>query len=275
MRPLSGKVALVTGAAHGQGRAHALRLAHDGADVIAMDVCAQATEVGYPLGTSAELDETAAMIEAEGVRAYAGVADVRDRDALRDVLAATADAFPRLDVIVANAAVSGHSRFLEYPQDRWDAIIDINLTGTFKLLQTFIPRMVDAGNGGSIVLMSSVAGLKGIPFTAAYVSSKHAIQGLMSVLALELGEHGIRVNTLNPGAVRTPMTEDDALVALFQDNDADSALFGRSYAPLLPLPEGGFIDPATVSAAVSWLASDDARFVTGTAFPMEAGVLLR
>jgi (+)-trans-carveol dehydrogenase len=135
--------------------------------------------------------------------------------------------------------------------------------------------MIAAGNGGSVVLMSSVAGLKGIPFTGAYVASKHAIQGLMKVLALELAEHRIRVNTVNPGGVETPMTEDTRLLALFENSDADSVLFGRSYAPVLPLPSGGLLSASHVSAAIAWLVSDEAQFITGTALPIDAGAVLR
>ncbi|MEV4418705.1 mycofactocin-coupled SDR family oxidoreductase [Patulibacter sp. NPDC049589] len=275
MGRLSGKTALVTGAAHGQGRAFAIRLAREGADVIVTDVCAQAADVGYPLGTSAELDETVRLVEAEGRRAHAAVADVRDRDALAAAMAATAEAFPRLDVLVANAGIQRHTRILDCPPEQWQAIIDINLTGTFNVIQAFVPRMVSAGNGGSVIVMSSVAGLKSIPFCGPYVASKHGIQGLMRALAQELGEHGIRVNTLNPGGVESPMTEDRSLLDLFGNGDADSTFFNASYVPLLPLPESGFLSTDDISAAVAWLASDESAFVTGTAIPIEAGALVR
>jgi SDR family mycofactocin-dependent oxidoreductase len=272
---LEGKTALITGAAHGQGRAHAVRFAREGADVIVTDLGGpSAVDVDYDLGTTSELEETVRLIEQEGQRGYAGTADIRDRAALQALRDATAEEFPKLDIIVANAGVTGHGRILEVTPEQWDQHIGINLTGAFNTIQTFLPRMLEGGTGGSIVITSSVAGMKGLPFFAAYSSAKHGLQGLMAVLAQELAEHAIRVNTVNPGPVGTPMTQNDSILKLFTD-DKTMALFQGSFTPMLPLPAEGWMDPEDVTNAVLWLASDESRNVTGHAIPVDAGVMVR
>jgi SDR family mycofactocin-dependent oxidoreductase len=272
---LEGKTALVTGAAHGQGRAHAVRFAREGADVIVTDLAdPTAVDVDYDLGTKEELEETARMVEREDRRTYWAPADIRDRAALKALFGATADDFPQLDVIVANAGITGHGRILETTPDKWDQHIAINLTGAFNTIQTFLPRMIDGGNGGSIVITSSVAGIKGLPFFAAYSAAKHGLQGLMAVLAQELAEHAIRVNTVNPGPIGTPMTQNDSILSLFTD-DQTMSVFQGSFSPMLPLPEEGWMEPEEVTNAVLWLASDESRNVTGLAVPVDAGVMVR
>lgn len=272
---LAGKTALVTGAAHGQGRAHAVRLAAEGADVIALDLCEQALDVAYPLGTWEELQETVAMIEAHDRRGFAAKADIRDRVALQRVLDDTAADFPRLDIIVANAGMGGYGRILETPIERWQQIMDVNLTGAFNTVQAFAPRMVDAGLGGSIIIISSVSGIKGLPFCGAYAASKHGVQGLARVLAQELAGDRIRVNTVNPGPVATPLTSDKTGPALLQGDGPEARLFGGSFSPLLPMPDGGFLPPESISDTVAWLASDDAKWITGLAVPVDGGVMVR
>ena len=270
-----GRTALVTGAAHGQGRAHAVRLAREGADVIVTDLGdPSALDVGYSLGTSEELAETAQLVEQEGRRAHAAPADVRDRAGLQRLFDETAEAFGRLDVIVSNAGITGHGRILDTTPEQWQRHIDINLTGHFNVVQTFLPRMLATGEGGSIIINSSVAGLKGLPFFAAYGAAKHGAQGLMAVLAQELAEHGIRVNTVNPGPIETPMTQNDLILSLFTD-DKTVEVFQGSFAPMLPVPESGFIEAERVTDAVAWLASDDSKYVTGLAVPVDAGVMVR
>lgn len=272
---LEGKTALITGAAHGQGRAHAVRFAREGADVIVTDLGdPSAVEVGYQLGTVEELEETARLVEQEGRRAYWAPADVRDRDGLRRIFDGTAEEFPRLDVIVSNAGITGHGRILEVTQEEWDQHVDINLTGHFNVIQTFLPRMIDGGNGGSIIITSSVAGIKGLPFFAAYGAAKYGAQGLMVVLAQELAEHSIRVNTVNPGPIETPMTQNDVILSLFTD-EKTVEVFQGSFKPMLPLPESGFMEPERVTDAVTWLASEESRYVTGLAVPVDAGVMVR
>jgi (+)-trans-carveol dehydrogenase len=272
---LEGKTALITGAAHGQGRSHAVRFAREGADVIITDVEGQgAVNVQYQLGSREELEETARMVEQEDRRAYAAVADVRDRIAMQRVFDDTASEFPRLDVIVCNAGITGHGRILETSQEDWDQHIDINLTGAFKTIQTFLPRMLEAGNGGSIIITSSVAGLKGLPFFAAYGAAKTGLQGLMRVLAQELAQHAIRVNTVNPGPIATPMTMNDLILSLFND-EKTMEIFQGSFAPMLPTSEEGWIGPENVTEAVLWLASDQSCYVTGLAVPVDAGVMVK
>jgi SDR family mycofactocin-dependent oxidoreductase len=273
--PLAGRTALISGAAHGQGRAHAVRLAQEGADVIAFDRCQPEASAGYPLGSWEELVETAAMVERVGRLCHIARADVRDRDALRELFEQTAASFPRLDIIVANAAISSCDRFLDYSHEAWDEIIAVNLTGVFATVQTFVPRMITGGSGGSVILVGSVAGLKAVPFCAPYVAAKHGVNGLVKVLAVELGEHGIRVNSVNPGAVETPMTTDRSFLEMSQENPVLSETFGKSWAPVLPVPGSGMVQPTVISDAVAWLASDDSRWVTGALIPVDAGVTVR
>lgn len=272
---LAGKTALVTGAAHGQGRAHCIRLASEGADVIAVDLCAQSLDVAYPLGSWERLQETVALVEAEGRRGFAAKADIRDRDALAQVVADTATDFPTLDILVANAGMGGYGRVLDTPIERWQQIMDVNLTGTFNTIQAFAPRMVAGGKGGSIVIISSVSGIKGLPFTGAYSASKHGLQGLMRVLAQELADDRIRVNTVNPGPVATPLTTDQTGPALLQGDGPEARLFMGSFAPMLPMPEGGFLAAEAISDAVAWLAGDESMWVTGLAVPVDGGVMVR
>jgi len=272
---LAGKTALITGAAHGQGRAHCVRLAAEGADVIAVDLCAQTLDVAYPLGSWERLRETVALVEAEGRRGFAAKADIRDRDALAAVVADTEAEFPTLDILVANAGMGGYGRVLETPIERWQQIMDVNLTGTFNTIQAFAPRIVAGGNGGSIIIISSVSGIKGLPFTGAYSASKHGLQGLAAVLAQELAEYSIRVNTVNPGPVATPLTTDQTGPALLQGDGPEARLFLGSFAPMLPMPEGGFLDATAISDTVAWLASDDSKWITGLAVPVDGGVMVR
>ena len=274
---LEGKTAFITGAAHGQGRAHAVRFAREGADVIMVDLEKLGdVAVDYETGTWEELQETARLVEAEDRRAYPAIADVRDRAALQRVFDETAEDFPKLDIICANAGITGHGRILDVTQDDWDQFMDINLTGVFKSVQTFLPRMIDAGNGGSIVMTSSVAGIKGLPFFAAYSAAKHGVIGLMRVLAQELAQEGIRVNAVCPGPIATPMTMNDLIMSLFTD-DATMEVFQGSFKAMLPTPETleGFIEPENVTDAVLWLASDESRYVTGLPIPVDAGVMVR
>jgi len=272
---LAGKTALVTGAAHGQGRAHCVRLAAEGADVIAVDLCEQTLDVAYPLGSWERLKETVALVEAQGRRGFAAKADIRDRDALAKVTADTEAEFPKLDILVANAGMGGYGRVLDTPIERWQQIMDVNLTGTFNTIQAFVPRIVAGGQGGSVVIISSVSGIKGLPFTGAYSASKHGLQGLARVLAQELAEHAIRVNTVNPGPVATPLTTDKTGPALLQGDGPEARLFLGSFAPMLPMPEGGFLEAEAISDTVAWLASDDSKWVTGLAVPVDGGVMVR
>jgi SDR family mycofactocin-dependent oxidoreductase len=272
---LRGKTALVTGAGRGQGKAHAVRLASEGADIIALDVCANEAGIGYELASWKDLQDTAAEVERLGRKCYAAKADVRDRESLTKVLDATATDFPYLDVIVANAGIAAYSKLLDTDIECWQSIMAVNLTGVFNTIQIFAPRMVRAGRGGSIILTGSIAALKGIPLSGAYTAAKHGVHGLMRVLAQELGEHAIRVNTVDPGPVDTAMAHDPTGPMVNDVNSASARLFQASFAPVLQLPESGAMKPEAISDAVAWLASDEARYVTGSSIPVDAGILVR
>jgi SDR family mycofactocin-dependent oxidoreductase len=275
---LSGKTALVTGAARGQGRSHALRLAAEGADLILVDVCEDRRdlEMGYSLATWEQLDGVRAEIEAMDRRAAAFKADVADHASLVAVLEETAADFPALDVIVANAAVAAYAKLLDTDPDAFKAIVDVNLTGVFNTVHAFAPRMVEARNGGSIILIGSTGGLKGLPFCGAYGAAKHGVHGLRETLAQELGQFGIRVNAIDPAAVDTDMANDPTgPVVMFGEDSPDAQLFLASFAPLLPLPENGMMPPSAISDTVAWLAGDESRFVTGISVPVDAGAAVR
>src|SRR6187402_1130823 len=198
MGRLEGKVAFVTGAARGQGRSHALRLAEEGADIVAVDVCRQLASVPYPMATPEDLTETAKLVEDLDRRIVVREADVRDSARLADVVAEGIGEFGRLDIIVANAGIVSMAPTLELDEDSWQEMIDVNLTGVWKTLKAAVPAMIEAGNGGSVIITSSAAGLRGFANIAHYVAAKHGVVGLMKTLAQELAPHMIRVNTVNP-----------------------------------------------------------------------------
>lgn len=273
---VAGAVALVTGAARGQGRSHAVRLAEEGADVIVVDVCADLPEIPYPLGTRAELEETAAAVEAAGGRVVVQVADVRDGAALRDAADAGVRALGRLDIVCANAGVNAPGPAHELSEETWRCVVDVDLSGTWRTVSACVPHLRAGGRGGSIVLTSSAAGLKGYANIAHYTAAKHGVNGLMKTLAQELAPDRIRVNSVNPTQVDTPMIMNDPMYALFCP-DVDQP--GREdFAPVsqamnaLPVP---WVEPRDVSGAVLFLASPESRFVTGVALPVDAGVLVK
>ena len=264
---LDGRVAFVTGAARGQGRSHAVRLAREGAAIIAVDIAGPAAEANtYPPPTEADLDETLKLVEADGGQAIVRVADVRDQHALDAALDEGVAQFGgRLDVVVANAGICSWSRFWEMPDDQWQSMIDVNLTGVWRTMKAAVPHMLSAGNGGSIINVSSVAGIKSLPGQAHYSAAKHGVVGLTKSAALELGEYGIRVNSIHPWGVATPMAEDPMTATMLTEHPAYIASFG-SALPHLPLA-----DPGDISDAVVWLASDLSRTVTGTQLTLDMG----
>jgi SDR family mycofactocin-dependent oxidoreductase len=275
---LDGKVAFITGAARGQGRSHALRLADEGADVIALDIGRDALEsVGYPLGTSSELDETVAAVEARGRRAVKGVADVRDLAQVQSVVDAGLQALGRIDIVCANAGIGSWAVSWEMTSQQWQEMIDVNLTGVFNTTRAALPSMVQRGEGGCVVLTSSTAGVIGYAHTAHYTAAKHGVLGLMKVLAQELGPHGIRVNAVCPTTVNTPLVVNDGTFRLFRpDLDEPTANDVREpFAGLNILPDLPWIEPEDVSEAVVWLCSDAARYVTGVAMPIDAGNIVK
>jgi hypothetical protein len=264
MTRFDGKVAFVTGAARGQGRAIAVRLAAQGASVIAVDVCRAVAELSYPPATSEDLLETEALIRGAGGAVLAATVDVRDLVGLEAVLDEGMARFGFLDVVVANAGISGWGRVWELSPEQWQTMIDINLTGVWNTLRASIPHMIKGQRGGSIVLTSSVSGLKALPAQAHYVAAKHALVGLAKAAAIELGEHSIRVNTIHPWGVDTPMGHDDTIYALFEKHPQ----YAASFASLLPIQ---LATPDDIADTVLFLAGDDARCITGAQIPVDMG----
>lgn len=266
---LAGRVALITGAAHGQGRAHAVRFAAEGADVILIDRGEQDPLIGYPMGSAAELEETAEAVRSAGRHAVACKVDIRDRDALIDTVADAVAELGRLDVVVANAGVCTVQEWSDVTPAVWELTIATNLTGTWHTCEAAIPHLKAAG-GGSIILISSAAGVSGPPLLLPYVVSKHGVVGLMRVLANELGPHSIRVNSVHPGGVDTPMGEGahSAILPLLEKHPEYADAFG------VALPEGR-MQPEDITAAVLFLATDDSRFMTGHPLVVDAGTTNR
>ena len=260
---LAGRVAFVTGAARGQGRSHAIRLAREGASIIASPAAVANT---YPASTGADLKETQRLVEADGGRIIAQVADVRDGNALESVLTAgVAELGGRLDVVVANAGICNWGRFWEMPDEQWQTLVDINLTGVWRTMKAAVPHMLSAGNGGSIITVSSVAGIKSLPGQAHYSAAKHGVVGLTKSAALELGEYGIRVNSIHPWGVATPMAEDPTTATMLTEHPSYVMSFGSA------LPAVVLAEPDDISDAVVWLASDLSRTVTGTQLTLDMG----
>jgi len=290
--PLAGRVAVVTGAARGQGRSHSVRLAAAGADVIALDLCGELATTEYAGATADDLDLTAATVRERGAACASVVVDVRDLAALSGAiergLGELRDEFGsarHVDVLVANAGIAGGASIEVMTPETWQEMIDINLTGVWNAVKAVVPSMLAnprlAANGGdgtaSIVLTSSAnGGLKAPPNLAHYAAAKHGVIGLMRSLANELGHRGIRVNSIHPTAVDTDMIHNDFTYRLFRpDLDApgrdDVIELFTSYHSL-PIP---WIQPGDVSEAVAFLASDEARFVTGVTLPIDAGLSAR
>jgi SDR family mycofactocin-dependent oxidoreductase len=275
---LEGRVAFITGAARGQGRAHAVRLADEGADIIAIDICAPVSDcITYPAATLEELNETVRAVEASGRKILARQVDIRDGAALRQVVADGVEQFGRLDILVANAGVLHWGRLWELSDDQWETVIDVNLSGTWRTIRAAVPAMIEAGNGGSVIIVSSAAGLKATPGNGHYSASKHGLVALTNALALEVGEFGIRVNSIHPYSIDTPMIEREAMMEIF----ARYPSFLHSFAPmpLNPKDIGGkrhrneFMAPEEVSDVVAWLAGDGSATLSGVQIPVDRGVL--
>jgi SDR family mycofactocin-dependent oxidoreductase len=271
MGTLDGKIAFVTGAARGQGRAHAVKLASEGADVIAVDLCDQIASVPYPMPTADDLAATVKLVEDTGARIVARQADVRDRESLATALRAGVDEFGRLDIVVANAGIAP----MQAGEDGWRDVIDVNLTGVHHTVEIAAPIMVEQGTGGAIVLVSSAAGLAGIGSADAgsigYAAAKHGVVGLMRVYANLLAQHNIRVNSVHPSGVDTPMINNEFirqwLAQIAAESDAPVDM-GNA----LPVQ---VLEPEDIANAVLWLVSDAARYVTGVTLPVDAGFLVK
>ncbi|MUL80338.1 MULTISPECIES: mycofactocin-coupled SDR family oxidoreductase [unclassified Mycolicibacterium] len=267
--PLAGKVAFITGAARGQGRAEALRLAADGADIIAIDLCGQIDSVPYPLATPDDLTATVKLVEETGARIVAQQADVRDEETLRAALQAGVDQLGRLDIVVANAGIAP----MQSGPDGWRDVIDVNLTGVHHTVEAAIPIMVEQGDGGSIVLISSAAGLIGVGGgdrgSLGYTAAKHGVVGLMRAYANFLAPHSIRVNTIHPTGVDTPMINNEFTRGWLK-HIAEELNAPTDFSNALPVQ---VIQSEDVANAVAWLVSDQARYVTGVTLPVDAGIV--
>jgi (+)-trans-carveol dehydrogenase len=270
---LDGKVVFITGAARGQGRSHAVRMAEEGADIIALDLCAQAETIGYPMSTPEDLAETVEQVEALDRRIVAQIGDVRDQEGLERVVREGVAELGRLDGLILNAGVSvnAHSAW-DFTESAWDESIEINLTGVWKSAKAAIPSMIEAGNGGSIVITSSYAGINGYANVAPYVAAKHGVIGLMRTLANELGPHRIRANAICPGNVNTDMIHNEVLYKLFRPD-----LENPRYEDLVDILESytllpvALIEPRDISNLMLFLLSDEARHLTGVEIPLDAG----
>jgi len=275
MGKLEGQVALITGAARGQGRSHALRLAEEGASIIALDRCEQIESVQYDLATPEDLAETVRLVEALDTRIVAEQVDIRDIERLRAAVDNGVAELGRLDIVSANAGITGYEPFLALSQSHWAEMIDVNLSGAFNTAQVAAPHIIDGGRGGAIVFTSSSLTLRARQNLAHYTASKHGVEGLMKTLALELAQHSIRVNTVNPTNVDTDMIHNRASWELFLPDVENPTreqvvpLFATLNA--LPIP---WIDPRDVSNAVAFLVSDEARYITGVTLPVDAGFQL-
>lgn len=265
---LAGKVVFITGAARGQGRAHAVRLASEGADVIAVDIAGKLPScVPYDHATPEDLAETARLVEATGRRILTSQVDVRDADSLNKVVADGVAALGRLDVIVANAGISPPQVWDEItPQDFRD-VMDVNVTGTWNTVMAGARHVVDGGAGGSIILISSAAGIKLQPFMIHYTASKHAVTGMARAFAAELGKHSIRVNSVHPGPVNTPMGSGDMITAIGKAMETNPQL-ANMMTPFLPT---WVLQPEDVADVVCWLASDESRYITATGISVDQG----
>lgn len=273
---LDGQVAFITGAARGQGRSHALRLAEEGADIIGIDICKQIATAPYDLATVSDLEETAAAVEALGRKAHFVQADVRDFDQLNSALAGGIAALGRLDIVVANAGITSQAPTHEMSEDQWQDMIGVNLTGVWHTAKAAVPFLLKQNEGGSIIFTASTCATKAYEKIGHYVAAKHGVIGLMKTMALELSRHSIRVNCVSPTQVDTDMIMNEPTFRVFcPDLDTptrEDFAIASQQTNYLPIP---WVEPSDVSAVVAFLASDHARYVTGVNLPVDAGCLLK
>src|ERR1700761_400457 len=267
---LAGKVAFITGAARGQGRAHAVRMASEGADIIAVDVAGKLPScVRYDSATPEDLAETVRLVEAAGAgrQIMASATDIRDFDGLRQAVEDGAAALGRLDIIVANAGITAPQAWNEITPESFRDVIDVNVTGTWNTVMAGAQKIIDGGRGGSIILISSAAGMKMQPFMVHYTASKHAVTGMARAFAAELGTHSIRVNSVHPGPVNTAMGGGDMVGSLAKLIETSPHL-ANTLTPFLP---NWVAEPEDIADAVCWLASEESRNITAAAIPIDQG----
>jgi SDR family mycofactocin-dependent oxidoreductase len=274
---VAGKVAFISGAARGQGRSHAVRLAQEGADIIAVDICGPVENLAYPHSAPADLKETADLVRALNRRIVTAQVDVRDYDALKSAVDNGVGQLGRLDIIVANAGIGTFGNKLhKIPEQTWQDMIDVNLSGVWKTVKAGVPHIIAGECGGSIVMTGSVGSHKALAYTGHYIAAKHGVMGLMRSFAVELGQHMIRVNSVHPSQVNTPMTMNDVTFRLFRPDlenpgPDDFAPFSQM-THTLPVP---WVEAIDISNAVLFLASDESRYITGVSLPVDAGALLK
>ncbi|AXK85202.1 mycofactocin-coupled SDR family oxidoreductase [Nocardia farcinica] len=271
MGRVSGKVALVTGAARGIGRAQAVRLAQEGADIVALDLCGPVETVIIPPATRADLDETARAVEKTGARVVAATVDVRDGAALRAATDAAVAELGGLDIVCATAGITSSAPALELSEQAWQTMLDVNLTGVWQTCKAATPHLIERG-GGAMILTSSIAGLRGLVGVAHYTAAKHGVVGLARSLAKELAPHHVRVNSVHPTNVDTPMIQNDMVRKVFRPDreNPTRAEFAEAAVSMnmLPIP---WVDPLDIANASLFLASDEARYITAVALPIDAG----
>jgi (+)-trans-carveol dehydrogenase len=273
---VEGKVAFITGAARGQGRSHAITLAREGADIIAVDIDGQIDSVPYPMATPEDMQRTVKEVEALDRRIVATKADVRDYDALKQALDDGVDQLGRLDIVSANSGIVSYGPLADLPEQTWQDLIDTDLTGVWHATKAATPHLRAGGRGGSMILTSSDAGLKPFQNAGHYTAAKHGVIGLMKTLAVELAADGIRVNAIAPTQVDTPMLMNPASFRLFapdaENPTADDLAPPSQALNALPIP---WVEPLDISNAVLFLASDEARYITGVVLPVDAGAAIK
>lgn len=268
---LAGKVALITGAARGIGRAQAIRFAQEGADIIAFDICGPIDTVLIPPATVEDLEQTRKAVQDSGSRIVTQVVDVRDGAALREATTAAVAELGGLDVVCATAGITSKGPAMELSETAWQTMIDVNLTSVWQTCKAATPHLIGRGSG-SMVLTSSIAGLRGLVGVAHYVAAKHGVVGLMRSLAQELAPHGIRVNTIHPTNVNTPMIQNDVVRGAFRPDIANPTIEEFAEAAktmnMLDIP---WVEPVDIANAALFLASDEARYITAITLPVDAG----
>lgn len=278
MGRFDGKVAFITGAARGQGRSHAVALAKEGADIIAVDLAEQIESAPYAMPGQADLDETVRQVEALDRRIIARRADVRELASLQAAVEEGVAQLGRIDLVLANAGIVSYAPFDELTPQMWQDMIDVDLTGPFNTVKAALPHLKAHGQGGAIVITSSTAGLKGTQNLAHYVAAKHGVVGLMKTLANELAPHNIRVNTVHPTSVDNEMANNAATYALMVPGKPAAEITKEEALPVfqsinaLPVP---LVQSQDISNAVLFLLSDEARYVTGVQFPVDAGATIK
>lgn len=275
---VDGKVAFITGAARGQGRSHAVRLAEEGADIIAIDICGPvSSNPQIEPATRDDLAETADLVKQLNRRIVTAEVDVRDYAAVKAAVDSGVEQLGRLDIICANAGIGNGGQTLDFTSEEdWNDMIDVNLSGVWKSVKAAVPHLISQGQGGSIILTSSVGGLKAYPHTGHYIAAKHGVVGLMRTFAVELGHHSIRVNSVHPTNVNTPLFMNEGTMKLFRpDLETPGPDDMKVVAQLMHVLPIGWVEPVDISNAVLFLASDESRYVTGLPMTIDAGSMLK